>query len=366
MIAADDVLRGVDQFARIVEKVFAGGGGLIVEERIIRIVLRFVVVARQPAGGIDDVEVAHLALDRERCLRPRIARLVGKPLVSIKISGRGVVGERTGPRGNDLSHEARRDGPVVADVDFERAAAALRVDIVGIVLHERRIGERDPGGWENHRLRYDVDEAGLMLVPADEANGSNRAQGNVDEALDRATHAAMVDVVGFKIVARREMRRVGLVGDDADGACFGARAVERALGSGERFHARDIVDVNVEYAVDRRDWLLVEVDAHRRQRAGMVLKHARGNAAHVHVLETRASRGIGKEGHARQILYVVVEILNVQLFEFRRAEGLDADRHVLQVFRALLRGDDHFFQTGIFRAVLLRLLLRVRGLQARK
>ena len=46
--------------------------------------------------------------------------------------------------------------------------------------------------------------------------------------------------------------------------------------------------------------------------------------------------------------HVVREIRHVQLFELLAADGLDAERHVLQVLGALLRGDDDLPQLGGF------------------
>ncbi len=56
-------------------------------------------------------------------------------------------------------------------------------------------------------------------------------------------------------------------------------------GPGQRLDARDVVQVHVERALDRRDRLLVQVDADARQRAGVVAVAAARHAAHVDLRE---------------------------------------------------------------------------------
>ena len=99
-------------------------------------------------------------------------------------------------------------------------------------------------------------------------------------------------VLPSTLVAGRERARIGLVGDDADRARFGARAVQRALRTRERLDARDVVDVDVERALDRGDRLLVEIHADARQRAGVVAVAAARDAAHGDVREARTDRAL--------------------------------------------------------------------------
>ena len=140
--------------------------------------------------------------------------------------------------------------------------------------------------------------------------------------------------------------QLGLVGDDADGARLARRAVKRALRPGEALDPGDVVDVDVERSADRRDRLLVEIEADRRQRAGVVAVAAGRNAAHVDGGEAR--RG-GLEADRRKLLGIILEVRDVQLVEPPRADRLDADRHVLKVLLALLRGDDDLGVVGDLR-----------------
>ena len=141
-----------------------------------------------------------------------------------------------------------------------------------------------------------------------------------------------------------ELRRIRLVRDDADGAGLGARAVQRALRTGEHFDARDVVDLDVERALDRGDRLLVEVHADRRQRTRVVGVLAAGDAAHVRARETGAA---ALERHVRQEFHVVVEGLDLEVRELLLADGLDRQRHVLKALVALQRGDDDFVEAAL-------------------
>ncbi len=169
-------------------------------------------------------------------------------------------------------------------------------------------------------------------------------QRDVDVTLADRADAAVIDVVDLDVVGRGEAARVRLVGDDADRAGFRARAVERALRTGERLHARDVVGVDVERAADRGDRLLVEIDADAGLRAGMVAVIARRHAAHVDVGEARpvqaAAGGVGAEGDAGQELGVVAEALDVKVLELLVAEHLDGEGDVLDVLGALFGGHD--------------------------
>jgi len=64
-------------------------------------------------------------------------------------------------------------------------------------------------------------------------------------------------------------------------------SVERALRTGQGLDAGDIVDMNIQDAVDGGNRLLIEVHADGRQRAGMILEHTARDAAHIDVLKSR-------------------------------------------------------------------------------
>jgi hypothetical protein len=62
-----------------------------------------------------------------------------------------------------------------------------------------------------------------------------------------------------------------------------------------------------------------------------------------------------------KLLGIAVEVRDVELIKLLRAERLDRDRHVLEVFRTLLRGDDdHVAAISRLRCCLGRGILRHR------
>jgi len=61
----------------------------------------------------------------------------------------------------------------------------------------------------------------------------------------------------------------------------------------------------------------------------------------AHVDNGKARRG-GLITDRGQLLGVILEVRDVQLVETAGADGLDRDRHILEIFLALLGGDDDF------------------------
>src|SRR3546814_6344650 len=78
---------------------------------------------------------------------------------------------------------------------------------------------------------------------------------------------------------------VGLVGDKTDRARHRTCAVKRALRSRERFDAREVIGVDIERALNRRDRHFVEIGADRRQRRRMIGVLARRDAAEINLAE---------------------------------------------------------------------------------
>jgi hypothetical protein len=68
------------------------------------------------------------------------------------------------------------------------------------------------------------------------------------------------------------------------------------------------------------------------------------HAAHVNLREAGAERLVRDR---RQVADVVLEALDVQLFQAFGADRLDAQRDFLQVLRALLRRDDDALQNAL-------------------
>ena len=187
-----------------------------------------------------------------------------------------------------------------------------------------------------------------MLRPADQTHGSGRGQRQVHEAFRHIAVAAMGHGIELQVVPRGKSLRIRLVGDDADRAGLGTCAVQGTLGTCKHLDAGDVVDVHVKRAVDHRDRLFVQVRANTRLGARMVAVATGVHTTHVDVRRTRLTAVALTVGarhlHARQVLHVRVEVDDMQFGQFLGAECLDADRNVLQVFRALLRGHNHLFK----------------------
>ena len=260
-----------------------------------------------------------------------------------------------------LVHQAGRDRPVVVQIDLEQGAAAPNLGVVVVLLDELVVVDGDAAGLRQEAARagHVVDIAGILFIEADDAQRGLLRQRDVDHPFHLAAGATLVDLVQLHIHAAVIARGIGLVGDDADRAGFRRGAIERALRAGEAFDAGDVVDVHVKVAADRGDRLFIEIDANRGQRTGVVAIPARGDAAHVDDVGARRARALRDDG--RQLLGIAVEVRNIELVKLLRAQRLDRNRHVLEVFRTLLRGhDDHVATAGIGRR-LGRCILRHRN-----
>ena len=181
-----------------------------------------------------------------------------------------------------------------------------------------------------------------MLVPAHEANGTALAQRQIHIAFGNVATFA-IERAAFEIISGAELRGIRLVGDDADRAGLRACAVERSLRTCERLDSRDVVHVNVERTLNRRNGHLIEILAHGGLRSRVIAVIAAAHAAKEHTREA-GSKALKRQ--ARHELGVIVEVGDMQLFELFRAQRGDAERHVLQILLALLRRDDHVLQYG--------------------
>jgi hypothetical protein len=246
--------------------------------------------------------------------------------------------------GRLLEHDRRSDGPAVVDVDAECRARPVLLDVVVVLLDARGIVDRYPRGREDAIAAHVVDVTGSGVRPADEAHGGALRERQVQEAL-REIAEVTFERRGRELVPGVESIRVGLVRDDADRSRLRARAVQRALRTREDLDARDVVDLDVERTLDRRDGLFVEVHADGRQRSRVVRVLAARDAAHVRTREA-GSRALIR--NVRQEFHVVAEVVDLELRELGLADRLDAERNVLQAFRALLRGDDDFLEPDLF------------------
>jgi hypothetical protein len=208
MVAADDVLRGIDQIAGIVREIEIAGDAAesrieaVIGFRIIGVVVRGIDLPLEIGAGIGDVEAAEPALDGERGLGEAVMAAFGEEVLDLEIPDARVVAEET-VRMLVLAEQARGHRPMLGELDAQSGAAADDVDIVIIVLGEPIIVDDDAA-----RLRLEgtgagdiVDIAGVMRVPADDAHRRGVAQRRVDEAFERPADAAMTHGVDLAVDA---------------------------------------------------------------------------------------------------------------------------------------------------------------------
>ena len=263
--------------------------------------------------------------------------LVRQEPVDIEVALAGFVAEHA-RRPHVLGHKGWRHGPVVIDVVLQGDAPADRIDLVEVLLHQTGIAERRAGKGEGPRGEGVVDIARIMFGEADDAHRSVRRERNIDEAFGDAALAAVIDRVSGHIITGREARRVRFVGDDAQGARFGAGAIERSLRTRQNFNPRYVIDMHVQGSADGRQRLFIEIGADAGLGSGVVVIAAVRDAAHV---DDRLVGARALELNARHIFHIVLKADDVQLCQGLGIQRLDAHRHLLDVFRALLRGHDH-------------------------
>ena len=125
---------------------------------------------------------------------------------------------------------------------------------------------------------------------------------------------------------------------------MGAGAEQGALRAFEHFDALQVRGVHVQVTARDAGRLFVEVDGDVRPLADgartLRTTYADRQAAHVDVAFARTGRA---EGDVRQVLDEFFNGADLELAQGFAGERLDGDRHVLDVFRAALSGNDDFF-----------------------
>ena len=278
------VLRRVHRVRKVINPIDPVAGQGVIEERVVRIVRVRVNAALHVRASIEQIETSDLSLDGESRLIPVILRPFRLESGDLQVAQVRVVRE-VAVGLLRLRHECGGHGPVFAQVDLERDAAAHRRDIIVVFADVGVVVDRAAPGWIGARGRHVVDVAGVVLVPADDPQGGEVVHRQVDVTLDAVADVALGDAVDLSVDGGAEVVQVGLFGDQTDRAGLGAGPVKRALRPGQRLDPLHVVDVHVERALDGRDRLLVEIDADAGQGAGMVAVTAAGHAAHVNAGE---------------------------------------------------------------------------------
>ncbi len=347
---------------------------VVISGRIFAVIADPVGRAIEVGTGIGDVEIGDLALDRQRDLGEFVFAKFLAEAARLQIVEFPLHVEHAVVAGI-LVHDRGRDRPILVEVDLERGATAIGARIVEILFDDIvivdaeavldaadcdrvtgfglgiRIGFGDRVAAIGPRPGHIVDETRIALIKSAGAERHAVADRQVDHAFQAAAHAAVRDLVDLAVDAPAGDAQFGLVGDDADGAGLARRAIQRALRPGEALDPGDVIDVDVERPADGRDRLFVEVGADRRERARVVAVAAGGDAAHI---DHGRSRLRSLEADRRQLLGIILEIRDVELVELAGPDRLDADRHVLQVFLPLGRGDDDFVGLFVLRSGLRR------------
>ena len=325
LVLADNILVRADISAVIVIEERAVARDRVVEEGVVRIVGFNLVATAEEAVGVGQVPIAELALNRQARIPPFIGRSFGVVLdrfifaaTFLRIAAVGLL---------DLAHQRRGDRPAVIKVDTKGDAAAIGFGIVIVLFDKRRIVGNNARGRESAGARDIVDIATVAAVPADCTDRDVLADRGVDEAFHRATNIAMRHAVQFRAQLSVKALGVRLVGNELDRAGHGAGTVERALRACERFHARQIVNMDVERALNGRDRLFIQIHANGRLRGGVVGVLARGDRAEVNLAEAWPRR---LDRDRRQELHIIGKFLNLKLVKLFRANGLNGERHALQ------------------------------------
>jgi len=233
--------------------------------------------------------------------------------------------------------------PAVCDLLAEGGAAAGH--LLHIVIAARPLRVVRHGAV--HPLARDVEVVDIAAVVIAVARQPDRRpvldERYVDEALDRAVVSTAVDLADIGIYAGAEPAGIRLVGDEAHRSGHGAGAEGRALRAVQHFDALDIIEMQIgRHAIEVHRHI---VDQERGGGlVGIIRVAAVGHAAHDQRLSawTRAD-----EGNRRGLRGIILELRDREVLKILAREDVDADRHVLQVFRALARGHDHLFQGGV-------------------
>ena len=161
----------------------------VVPEGIVAVVGFRIDIALEMGKGIGQVEIADLALHRQRRLGPAVVGGFGIEVHQFQVAhGRVVTGAAVGLL--VLAHDLRGDGPVVVEVDAQRGARAVGVGLVVIVLGQRLVVGGDAGRRIGAGAADVVDIAGVVFFPAHQAHRSALADRDIDHAIDHVADAA--------------------------------------------------------------------------------------------------------------------------------------------------------------------------------
>ena len=334
--------------------------------------------------GVDQVERAKAALDRQRRKADRILQRIGSVLLDLEIAYRWSVIEHA----VGLQFLIQRHGfdrPVVAQLPGNGGAAAVVIGVVVIVLDEGvvvdrladrnleaagcaggrghaiyhadaafdRLGnqQRVAGGQTARAARiprhavgacHVIDIAALVIAVERQADaqliGHDR---DVDEAIDTKAGRAAFGSGGTAGKAGMKAAQIGLVGDvtDCPAHCVGAE--QCALRAGQHFDAIKVSGANIEVTARGRCGGIVDIQRDVRLHPG----HAQDlrscsvgrQAADIDRGNPRPARS---GAHVGKIFDQLFKIGDVKLFELFPANCVDRHRDAVGGFGTAGRGHD--------------------------
>ena len=351
--------------------------------RVVGVVTLLVGLAGEVSAAVHEVQCADLAVHHKRGVRELVVRVRVAEQVDLQLAQRralhgagsgagasGYVGRRRAVRGVRVlvEHAAHvhllirlceQDVPVVVDLMSDTDADALVVDIVDViagdvvVVDDERVrrdeatgalGEAEVRATTGEGARHVVDVAALRVAVDNSAQSSLLADGQVQHG----RQVAVVRAVSSGAVTGRNRAfrhaKLRLVRDVTEHTRLGAGAEQGALRAFEHFDALQVRGVNVQVTARDAGRLFVEVNSHVRPLADgartLRTTYADRQAAHVDVAFARTGRA---ERDVGQVLNEFFNGADLELAQGFAGERLDGDRHVLDVFRAALRGNDDFF-----------------------
>ena len=268
--------------------------------------------------------------------------------------------DRHRPVGRDFPQRGRTEAGVlrVVEIVFDHAG------VVGIdEVHVRQIGvglEAAAQRANGHAVRTDgpgrtearafagvagardiVDIAALIVEIDHTTQREGVGDGHIDHRIDLVARLAALGEGHAGVEPGIEAAKVGLVGNQANDARLRTGTEQRTLRTREHFDPRQIGGIDIEVAARLRERLLVEIhgDVRRETRdaRGGEVGRGRGEAANI---DRALARAATARSDGRQLLEVILEGVDGELFEPFFADRGNRDGHVLQIFAALLRGDD--------------------------
>ena len=391
---ADPVLpearRGIAEWRRPSVKVIVRSARALVENTVSRTGVVGVIalqrnVARQVGTGVDHLEIANLAVDRQRSVGVIVLavlrlkqgrRQTGERsvVVGICLGRKGALGiqaligfsNQNVPIGRDLEAEFDASTSVIHRVEIvldQRGVVVLaavgllvRRQFVAVTLVRQIVGAKVARQARKSR-RLVVDVAAVMIGVNHRANRQfvlNDRQ--VDHGIERAVYRAANGAAEAPFDPAFELVVLGLVGDVPNHARLRATAEQRPLRPFEHFDALDISHIDV--GVVRRELhrLIVEINRDVGEAADRACPLFAGKARRQPAHEDGArARPVVGEGDVGGVLQQIVEGGDVELAERIGAEGLDGQRHVLQRLVAAGRGHDDLANAPIGRLFIGRL-----------